>query len=133
MLLLAVVFLGGLPLAVVAIGLNLFSSSFVHCWPVLLRLAPYCLVFQVASLFLGSAITAISIVLGGVEPFLEPWTWYHVATVVASIVAIPFGGTEFMRQHPFRLSSTSGLLNTAWSGGAIADSGTIECRTAARG
>jgi hypothetical protein len=88
-LLLAIMFLGGLPLAVVALGLRLFSRPLARRRTVLGRLAPYCLVFQVASLFLASAITAVALVVGGVEPFLESWTWYHVATVVASIVAIP--------------------------------------------
>jgi len=88
-LLAAIMFLGGLPLAIVALGLRLFPRSLVHRRSVAARLAPYCLVFQVSSLCLASTITAVALLVGGAEAFLEPLSWYHVATVVASIVAIP--------------------------------------------
>ena len=89
LLLLAIMFLGGLPLAIAALGLRLFSRSPGQRRSLVARLAPYCLVFQVSSLCLASAITAVALLVGGAEAFLEPVTWYHVATLVASIVAIP--------------------------------------------
>jgi hypothetical protein len=89
MLLLAIMFLGGLPLAGVAIVLSVSFRSALHRSELLERFAPYCLVFQVSSLLLASAITVVALVIGGAEPFMEPWTWYHVATIPASVVAIP--------------------------------------------
>lgn len=89
LLLLAIMLLGGLPLAIAALGLCLFSRSQGRPRSLVGRLAPYGLVFQVSSLCLASAVTAVSLLVGGAEAFLDPLTWYHVATVVASIVAIP--------------------------------------------
>ena len=89
--LLAIMFLGGLPVAIAALALR----SFLQRHPrdqqrfVIGRVAPYCLVFQVSSLCLATVITAVSLVAGGLEPFMQPWTWYYVATMVVSIAAIP--------------------------------------------
>jgi len=87
--LLAIMFLGGLPLALVALVVRLLSRARVNRRRFIVRVAPYCLVFQVSSLCLAGAITLFALLFGGAQPFSDPWTWYQVATVVAGAVAIP--------------------------------------------
>jgi hypothetical protein len=84
---LAIIFFGGLPIALVAFAIRVAVTVVKRA--VLVRLVPYGLVFQVSSVLLALVTTIVGASLGGGEYLSSGWAWYQAATLIAGAAAIP--------------------------------------------